>query len=88
MLCSSDLDLYQYDFEKHDWIAKQIIELTEREKAILTLAAQGNKEWEIAKALNRSHDSIKTSKRILFRKLGVHKMSEAITYSLNNNLLL
>ncbi|MBR3372448.1 MAG: helix-turn-helix transcriptional regulator, partial [Bacteroidaceae bacterium] len=78
---------YQYDFSSHKWMEKTIVELTEREKAIVALSAQGYTEEEIAAKLFKSHNSIKTSKRILFRKLGVTSIAEALMYSLNNHLL-
>lgn len=80
-------EYYQYDFCSHKWMEKTIVELTEREKAIVALSAQGYTEEEIAAKLFKSHNSIKTSKRILFRKLGVNSIAEALMYSLNNHLL-
>ena len=66
---------------------KTIVELTDKEKAIITLSAQGYTEKEIAAKMYKSHNSVKTYKRILFRKLGVSSIAEALMYSLNNHLL-
>lgn len=78
---------YLYDFGGHKWIEKSIVELNDRERLVLTLSAQGFTEREIASVMCRSHNSIKTYKRSLFRKLGVTSIAEALMYSLNNHLL-
>ena len=78
---------YQYDFSSHKWLEKTIVELTDKEKAIITLSAQGYTEKEIAAKMYKSHNSVKTYKRTLFRKLGVNSIAEALMYSLNNHLL-
>ena len=78
---------YQYDFDNHKWTEKYIVELNDKEKSVLTFSAQGFTEREIAKMMFKSHNSIKTYKRSLFRKLGVNSIAEALMYSLNNHLL-
>ena len=78
---------YQYDFARHKWIEKCIVDLSDKEKSVLTFSAQGFTEREIAKMMFKSHNSIKTYKRSLFRKLGVNSIAEALMYSLNNHLL-
>ena len=78
---------YQYDFDNHKWIEKYIVELNDKEKSVLIFSAQGFTEREIAEMMFKSHNSIKTYKRSLFRKLGVSSIAEALMYSLNNHLL-
>lgn len=78
---------YQYDFNRHKWMEKCIVDLNDKEKSVLTFSAQGFTEREIAKMMFKSHNSIKTYKRSLFRKLGVNSIAEALMYSLNNHLL-
>ena len=42
---------------------------------------------EIAGKLNKSEDSIKNYKRVLFAKLGVKSITEAVFEAINLNLL-
>ena len=78
---------YQYDFDRRKWIEKCIVDLNDKEKSVLIFSAQGFTEREIAEMMFKSHNSIKTYKRSLFRKLGVTSIAEALMYSLNNHLL-
>ena len=55
--------------------------LTEREKAILMLARQGNNSKEIASNLCRGHYTIRNQIKALFEKLNVNSMQEAIDFS-------
>ena len=75
---------YEYSLEKHVWIPQEKITLSETEKQILCLSAQGRTEDEIAGLLCKSTDSIKYHKKVLFKKLNVSNITEALIYAINN----
>ena len=61
--------------------------LSERELAVLDLAANGSVNKEIAKHLSLSQTSVNRAFRQAFAKLGVRNRSEAVAESLKRNLL-
>ena len=56
--------------------------LTKREKEILRLAVEGKTPKEIAGILYISHRTVENHKNSIFEKLGLHKMSDLIKYSI------
>lgn len=76
-----------YNPEKGRWYLKEGIYLTSEEKEILLLSSQGYTMKEIATILCKSLDSIKMHKRVLFSKLDVKCITEAVLASLNGNLI-
>ena len=54
---------------------------------LLALSAQGFTELEIAARINKSHNTLKTYKRNLFRKLQVDNITEAMMFCLNHALI-
>ena len=57
------------------------------EHDILMLSSQGYTIKEIASMLCKSEDSIKSYKRVLFAKLGVKSITEAVFAAINYDLL-
>jgi DNA-binding CsgD family transcriptional regulator len=79
---NSDGSAYkEYNFAIKRWKEKNRESLTERERAILMLAGQGKTTKEIANALCKGQDTIHNQIKLLFSKLNVHSMQEAIEYA-------
>lgn len=76
-----------YNPDKKGWTLCTEYKLSKFEKEILRLSAQGLKVDEIAVLFGKQRDHIKNYKRLLFKKLNVHNISEAITYTTNFHLL-
>ena len=81
------LDYFKYSLKKHRWYHKEGLELTDMEREILILSAQGYIMKEMADKLGKSENAIKFYKRQLFAKMGVKNITEAIFTALNDNLL-
>ena len=64
-----------------------LVELTARERQILTLVAQGMANKEIATRLGVSFKTVDNHRTNLMRKLGVHSVGELIAYALREGLL-
>ena len=77
----------EFDFNFCKLIEKEIPSLTKIEKEIISLSAQGYTEIDVAAKINKSHNTLKTYKRNIFRKLQVSNITEAMTFCLNYNLL-
>ena len=58
--------------------------MTVRERQILDLICQGLSDDVIAKRLNLSKNTVRNHSAALYRKLDVHKRSEAIVWGRNN----
>lgn len=80
-------DFWAYDLKEQNWKFCKEFKLSDIEKEILRLSVQGLKVDEIAARFGKQRDHIKNYKRILFKKLNVHNISEAITYTTNSHLL-
>lgn len=78
---------YEYSIAKKTWIKNCVVNLTEIEKDILRLSAQGYTMNDIAKKLCKSLDTVKGYKRSLFAKLEVKNITEAVSCVINYNLL-
>ncbi|GHT66017.1 hypothetical protein AGMMS50239_26810 [Bacteroidia bacterium] len=76
-----------YSFEKHQWQEKKLINLTNREKEILKLAKQGKSNKEISDILCVSEKTIWNTETMLYRKLGVHSMLEAVIFATNHGMV-
>lgn len=84
---SDSKSYYEYALEKHKWIKKEGITLSEAERDVLILSAQGYTMNDIADNLCKSVDTIKAYKRALFSKLEVKNIAEALSYATNYRLL-
>ena len=77
-----------YNVEKGRWYHKEGVSLSFEEKEILLLSSQGYTVKEIAAVLSKSEDTIKMYKRVMFSKLKVKSIAEAIIAAINGNLIL
>lgn len=84
---SGSKSYYEYLLDKHKWIKKEGIALSETERDVLTLSAQGYTMNDIADKLCKSVDTIKAYKRALFAKLGVKNIAEALSHAINYKLM-
>lgn len=81
-------DVYwEYSLIDHKWHKDKIKALTEEERSILLLSAQGYKMEEIASQICKSVDTVKFYKRRLFDKLEVKNITEALSFASNNRLI-
>lgn len=63
------------------------VELTDREREVLLLIANGTQTADIAKNLHMSQDTIRTHLSRMFRKLGVHDRAHAVARGYQLGLL-
>lgn len=78
----------RYSFVEHCWVSQsEQVELTQDERTMLYLTAQGYTMREIAEQMFRSVDTIKMYRKHVFSKLGVSNISEALVYATNYYLL-
>lgn len=75
------------DFDDREYIHTLIEKLTERERDVLTLLANGLNTQEIAEKLSISSNTVRNHIQRTLRKLQVHSRIEAVTYALQNGLL-
>jgi two-component system response regulator NreC len=61
--------------------------LTEREREVLSLVAQGYTNWEIASALVVSVKTVETHRTHVMNKLGLARLSELVHYALREGFL-
>lgn len=78
---------WKYDLDFHKWREKEMIQLKEEEKQVLTLCSQGLTMNEIADKMCKSIDSIKFYRRTLFEKIGTKNITEALTFATIYKLL-
>lgn len=78
---------YDYDINKNAWEAATITKLNRREKEILMLTAQGYTIAQIASKLFISIDTIKFHRKNTFNKLGVKRISEALSTAVEQSLI-
>lgn len=78
---------YEYCFRSHKWLEKEEILLTETERKILSLSAQGYTMNDIADIICKSIDTVKAYKRSMFQKMNVKNIVEALTYAQNHQLI-
>ena len=74
---------YEYSTSRHKWEKKEGITLSETERDVLRLSAQGYTMKNIADRLCKSEDTIKACKRNLFAKLGVKNIAEPRFHATN-----
>jgi DNA-binding CsgD family transcriptional regulator len=78
---------YDYSFKSKKFTHFQAVTLSDREKQILGLAAQGYSAIDIAAKICVDINTVKYHKRNFFKKLGVKNISEAIYYAAINNMI-
>jgi len=82
-----DNKIWKYDLDGDFWKSEGKIELSEREKEVLSFSMRGFTINEIAEAIFVSPDTVKFHRKKLFDKLGVNNISEAVAYATNNKLI-
>ena len=78
---------FEYSTLRHKWEKKEGITLSETERDVLRLSAQGYTMNDIADRLCKSVDTIKACKRNLFAKLGVKNIAEALFHATNYQMI-
>ena len=76
-----------YSFKTKRWKAAPAIVLTDREKEILRLSAQGYTEQNIANKLFVERSTVRFHKNNILSKLGVNNIMEAVYYSSMNHMI-
>lgn len=61
--------------------------LTDREREVLQLAAEGKRAGEIAARLHISHRTVENHRSHLMRKLGLQNQSELVRYAIRRGLI-
>ncbi len=78
---------FLYSFAGKRWCKAEIITLSEREKEVLQLSAEGYSNEEVGDKLCIDINTVKFHKRKLYEKFNVKNIVEAITFAQNNWLL-
>ena len=78
---------WEYSLDYHRWITRETVKLRPQERQVLILSAQGLTVAQIADKMNRSIDTIKTYKRVMFERLGTRSITEALTLATNSGLI-
>lgn len=78
---------FQYSFDNHRWVKHKEVVLSEKEREILSMTAQGFTIADIADFIDKSIDTVKARRRKIFEKLNVKNIAEAITYAQNHQLI-
>lgn len=81
------LKYYEYSLMNHEWTEKGNITLSETERDVLRLSAQGYTMNEISERIYKSINTVKSCKRSLFAKLEVKNIAEAVSLAVNYRLL-
>lgn len=81
------LHAYFYDYESHEWKVFSFKSLTFQEKTILALSSHGFTLSEISAIMCKSVETVKSSRRIIFQKLGVENIQQATMFALNHNII-
>lgn len=87
MVLTTDNGSYNYSFKNKTWTKQSPIYLSDREKYIIRRSAQGYSSKEIAEINHICETTVKKQKYILFEKLGVSNISEAVQRCITNGLL-
>ena len=78
---------FEYSTLRHKWEKKEGITLSETERDVLRLSAQGYTMNDIADRLCKSVDTVKACKRNLFAKMGVKNIAEALFHATNYQMI-
>jgi len=78
------------DQESDTWAGPHIrtgVSLTEREREVLQLLAEGKSNKEIGATLQISTKTVETHRARIMRKLHLHSMSELVRYAIRNRMI-
>ena len=87
MYYKDGLTYKEFNTTTQRWKRKTIELLTERESAILMLFGQGKNVKEIANDLHRGFHTIRNQIAVLFQKLKVNSIQEAIDFTRNHRMM-
>jgi DNA-binding NarL/FixJ family response regulator len=87
IIVSGKGEVFKYDLPENVWRTSEKIKLSEREKEIINFSTRGYTIAEIADAIFVSPDTVKFHRRKLFEKLDVSNISDAIMFTISNNLI-
>lgn len=87
MQASDMADYYEYSLQKHIWIPQPGVSLTERDKEIIRLSAQGYTIAQTANIICLSEETIRSYRKALLKKLNVGSMVEAVRFCMNRGYL-
>jgi DNA-binding CsgD family transcriptional regulator len=87
MYSKDGLTYEEYSFRTKRWKRKTKETLTERERAILMFAGQGRSSKKIASDLYKAPNTIRNQIKVLFTKLNVHSMQEAIEFAAHHSMI-
>lgn len=79
---------YRYTLLNDRWEKMNVPFLTDNEFKVILFSAQGYSEVEIAEKMYKSHDSIRSYKRAIYKKVGVNSINAAIPFLICNKWLL
>lgn len=80
-------DFPRFDDELKGVDFPQIAALSDQEKKVIRLTAQGLTEQTIAETLFISKHTVHTHKKNIFRKLGLHTNTDLVKFAYENNLV-
>jgi DNA-binding CsgD family transcriptional regulator len=78
---------FEYSLVNHKWEECEGVFLNDNERNILLLSAQGYRMEDIADVICKSIDSVKAYKRVLFQKMRVSSITEAVMFAHIHQLL-
>lgn len=77
----------ELNYDSSTWCTKKVYQLNKTERAILYYSSIGYQVKEIASKLFLSVDAVKSSKHLLFERIGVNNIISAISYFKDRNLM-
>ena len=80
-------DFFEYNRLTRRWDRRSMPTLTDGEKEVITLSIQGYTMTEIGDKMCLSPETIKKYRKLIFEKLGVRNITEALIAATNNKLL-
>lgn len=80
-------EMWELDVKKRSWQKLEKPELTQREKEVLRLHAQGLTINQIAEKLFVAPDTVKYYRRQIFERLKVNTIVEALAYAVSSKIL-
>lgn len=83
----NELRLFRYSSTTRKWVEDRFKALSEREKEVLQLSAEGYSSKEIAEMLFIDINTVKFHRRLLFERLEVNSITKAILFAENNGLI-
>lgn len=75
-----------YEYKQGKWKEERLCALKGTERDVLLLTTQGLTVPQIATALCKSEEAIKSCRKLLYKRFGVKNMTEAISFAVNFQL--